>query len=233
LSKARVTAGQVVLLTGSGQGLVAVAARALARAGMSVHVTARSEVQGLAAGPVELGNVVLVDPELRDPESTIRAVVDTTARLDAWVHCASPAFVSPLWQLDEDAWRRGVLEPIAEVHRWMSAVLPVMRSQRYGQVVLLGPAGGLEPNDDRVAPSTLAGALLGLAESLAYATMRFNVDCHVLRLGARPIDVGAAPELVWPELGERLVELLAGRSPAPSGSAVDLGSAGPRESLSG
>jgi hypothetical protein len=194
---------------------------------MSVHVTARAEVQGLDAGPLELGSVVFVDAELRDPESTVHAVVGTTARLDAWVHCASPAFVSPLWQLDEVAWRRGVLEPIAEVHRWMSAVSPVMRGQRFGQVVFLGPAAGLEPNDDRVAPSTLAGALLGLAGSLAYATMRFNVDCHVLRLGARPVDVGAAPELAWPELGERLVELLAGRSPAPSGSAVDLASTGP------
>jgi NAD(P)-dependent dehydrogenase (short-subunit alcohol dehydrogenase family) len=112
---------------------------------------------------------------------------------------------------------------LLDAHRWARAAMLQMREQRFGTVILIGPTAGLEPNDDRVAPSTLGGALRGLAESLAYAGLRFNVQTYAVRLGARPVDLGHTPETVWPELGPRLVELLGGRLDVPSGGLVDIG----------
>lgn len=222
----RVVGGQVVLIAGGGLGTGALVARAAAQAGASAIVAQRGAEGALTPGPLGTGDIRLADAEMLSPTEICEAAAEGARRLDALVYSAAPALVSPYWQLDDEAWGRGVTEPLLDAHRWARAALLQMREQRFGKVILIGPTAGLEPNDDRVATSTLGGALRGLAESLAYAGLRFNVQTYAVRLGARPVDLGHAPESVWPELGPRLVDLLGGRLDIASGGLVDIGAAG-------
>jgi len=222
----RVVGGQVVLIAGGGLGTGALVARAAAQAGATAIIAQRGTEGAVLPGPVGTGTIRLADAETRSPAEICEAAGNGARRLDALVYSAAPALVSPYWQLDEAAWGRGVTDPLLDAHRWARAALLEMREQRYGKVILIGPPAGLEPNDDRVATSTLGGALRGLAESLAYAGLRFNVQTYAIRLGARPVDLGHAPEVVWPELGPRLVDLLGGRLDVASGGLVDIGAAG-------
>lgn len=224
MTSIRVVAGQVVLVAGSGLGVGVAAARAVAHAGAEAVVALRGLGGALQPGPVDLGRISLA-PEGGTPADVCEATVKQAGRLDALVYSAAPALVSPYWQLDDEAWHRGVAEPLLDAHRWIRAALLQMREQRYGRIVIIGPAAGLEPNDDRVAPTTLSGALRGLAEALAYAGLRVNVQSWAMRLGDRPVDLGHAPEDIWPELGPKLVELLGGRLDIPSGGLVDIGAA--------
>lgn len=219
----RVVAGQVVVVAGGGLGVGATAARAIAQAGGEAIVAQHGLPPGLTPGPVALGRITLADARAQTPAEICEAAMRTASRLDALVYSAAPALVSPYWQLDDAAWGRGVTEPLLDAHRWVRAAMLQMREQRFGRVIIIGPAAGLEPHDDRVATSTLSGALCGFVESLAYAGLRFNVQSYALRLGVRPVHVGESPDLLWPELGQRLIELLGGRLSLPAGGILDIG----------
>ena len=222
MSISRVVPGQVVILAGGSLGVGSIAARALSSAGVSVHFALRGPVPTLEPVPEGRGEVIFVDTEAFTPTEVCETVGDVSGRLDALVYCAAPALVFPYWQLDAAAWRRGVEEPLFDAHHWVQAAMLQMREQRHGRIIIIGPAAGLEPNDDRVATSTLAGAFRGLTESLAYAGLRLNVQCWVLRLGARPVDVGRPTEHAWAELESVLISLLEGTSGVPSGGVIDL-----------
>lgn len=219
----RVVAGQVVVIAGGGLGVGALAARTVAQVGGEALVAQRGVPESLTPAPEGRGRITALEAEGGTPESLCEAAVASARRLDALIYVAAPALVSPYWQLDDAAWARGVTEPLLDAHRWARAAMLVMRAQRFGRIIAIGPAAGLEPNDDRVAPSTLGGALCGLVSSLAYAGLRFNVQCHALRLGVRTVELGDAPESLWPELGPRLVELLGGRLDGEAGQIIDIG----------
>lgn len=219
----RVVAGQVAIVAGAGLGIGALAARAVAQAGATAVVAQRGLAAGLEPGPVALGRIETLDAEALSPTEVCESVVASAGRIDALIYSAAPALVSPYFQLDDEAWGRGVTDPLLDAHRWVRAVLLQMREQRYGRVIIIGPAAGLEPNDDRVATSTLSGALCGFVQSLAYAGLRFNVQSYALRLGVRPVDLGHAPDALWPELGPRLIDLLGGRLEPGAGGVLDIG----------
>lgn len=212
----------MVLIAGAGLGVGALAARAVAQVGACAVVAQREGGPALQAGALGPGEIVLAELGGHEPTLFCEEMVAQTGRLDALIYCAAPALVSPYWQLDEEAWLRGVSEPLLDVHRWVRAAMLQMRTQKFGTIVVVGPAAGLEPNDDRVALNTLGGAIRGFVEALAYAGLRSNVQCYALRLGARPVDVAGPPEAVWPELGPQLIALVSGRHEIASGGLVDI-----------
>ena len=219
----RVVAGQVVVIAGGGLGVGSAAARVIAQAGGEAIVAQPGAGKGLTEGPFALGRISIAQGT--SPGEVCEATMRDLHRLDALVYSAAPALVSPYWQLDDTAWSRGVTEPLLDAHRWVRAAMLQMREQRFGRIVIIGPAAGLEPHDDRVATSTLGGALCGFVESLAYAGLRSNVQSYALRLGVRSVEVAEAPDPLWPELGPRLIDLLGGRLELPSGGTLDIGAA--------
>lgn len=216
----RVLEGQVVALVGAG-GPSAGLARALATSGVDVHATVRGvePAQLVVAEPSPGGRLTAYDG------ATPEQLLSGTDRLDGFIFVAAPAVISPYIQLSEGEWARGVLDPLADVHRWTVAALARMRRQRRGTIVLVGPAAGGEPDDRRVAPAVMAGALSGLAKGLAFAGLTAGVEAFALTVGARAVEVGAGTSTGWVdhELAPLVRDLLTGRSDLAAGDSRVVG----------
>jgi 3-oxoacyl-[acyl-carrier protein] reductase len=184
--------GRVVLITGSSQGIGRASAIAFADEGARVAVTYRSRrdraqavVERIAANG---GEAVAVPLDLAAPETIVaaaRAVLERWGRIDALVNNAvmwgerRPWDAPPFEQLPADEWRdlfRANAEgPIAAIQ----AVLPAMRSQRWGRVVNVSsgvavdgvPGGGAYG----AAKASLHGLTRTLCKELGPAGILVNV----------------------------------------------------------
>lgn len=200
-------ADQVVVVSGVGPGLGRALALRCAEQGARVVLIARTarRVNELAAGIAALGGEALPIPCDASSEAEAERVVNTTlsvfGRIDGLVNNAAviPP-LSPMSEVSDDVVRASFEGNFVTAHRLTRAVLPPMRAQRRGSVVMVASAVYRHPKVGFGAYNVAKHALIGLARSLA------------LELGPDGIRVNTlAPGKI---AGERLEAFFAERAPA-------------------
>lgn len=214
---------KTVLVTGDSSGIGRAACQRLTAADWQVF--------GASRRPLDSSDWTHLIADVRDEDSVDRAVaaiLAKTGRLDAVVHCAGESFVSPIEEASLAEVQRHFDLNVFGTIRVLRSVLPQMRKQRAGKIVVVGSIGGLIGLPYQGYYSAGKFALDGLVESLRPEIAPFGIDAAILHPGDIDTELGqnrvrsanTDEQSPYFEAFERAVEFFAAAEKA--GSAPDL-----------
>ena len=167
-------AGKVILLAGASGGIGAALSTmfpgdTLVRHGFS-HASGSAFVQA----------------DVTDAASVDRAVAEVLerhGRIDVLVNAAGVNIDGFAHKVDPEAARKVLDTNVLGSIQLIRAVLPGMRAQGFGRIVLLGSVVGHRPAMGTSVYAASKAALTGLAKAVAVENATKNVTCNVLALG--------------------------------------------------
>jgi SDR family mycofactocin-dependent oxidoreductase len=190
--------GKVALVTGGGRGQGRAHALALASEGAKVVACDAPgpgpELPYALSSDADLADTVrLVEAaggtgvglaaDVRDP-ARVRAVVEETVdrfgRLDVLVANAGICEVIPLEAITDQKWDNMVATNLSGVFYCLRAVVPGMRRQRYGRIVVVSSLAGRRGSSNLVHYSATKFGVIGLAKSVAAEVMHDGITVNVL-----------------------------------------------------
>ncbi|MBW3535000.1 MAG: SDR family oxidoreductase [Gemmatimonadetes bacterium] len=166
-------AGRVALVTGGGRGIGAAVARALADAGASVAVAARTgaEVETVAeelrASGVRAAAVVADVTDEASVAAMLREVDAELGAVDVLVNNAGTATAAPVHRLTLADWNRLLAVNATGVFLCTREALPGMRRRGWGRVVTVASVAGLHGDRYISAYAASKHAVLGFTRSVA------------------------------------------------------------------
>lgn len=214
-------AGRVAIVTGAFRGLGRAAAARLYERGAAVAVHVRDEKRA-AAVAAELGERALaVAGDLAAdgvPAALVERVLERFGRVDILVNNAALPLTTRFEHITAEEWRRAFEVNLTAPFLLMQAVLPAMKTQRYGRIVNISSTAG------RMV-STLGGAhytasktgLLGLTRAAAKELGVHGITVNAVCPGM--IDTELTRESASPE---RLEQLARGFPVPRLGSALEV-----------
>jgi len=165
-------AGRVAVVTGAGRGIGAATARALADAGLSVVVAARTrdQIERRTAELVAMGRqarAVVCDVT---SETSVEALAQEAAELGpvaVLVNNAGAAASMPVARTSLEEWNRLMAVNATGAFLCTRAFLPGMLERKWGRVVNVASTAGLSGGKYLAAYSAAKHALVGLTRSVA------------------------------------------------------------------
>jgi NAD(P)-dependent dehydrogenase (short-subunit alcohol dehydrogenase family) len=189
--------GAVALITGGGRGIGRLVAQALADAGMTVGITARSrtELEGTVRLVEAVGGVaVAVTADVTDEVAMAQAVDFVSKELgpiDLLINNAGIVGpIGPAWAVDGDAWWRTLDVNLRGTFVTTGLVLPDMIARGHGRVINISSEAGVRRWPTVSAYSVSKAALAKLSENLAHETERHGVNVFSVDPGLLPIGMG-------------------------------------------
>lgn len=194
---------KVWFITGAARGMGVDIATAALAAGHSVVATARDSARVTAAlGPNE--NLLALSLDITDPDaaaSAAQAAVDRFGRIDVLANNAGNFYAGYFENISDRQLRAQMETNFFGPLNVTRAILPIMRSQRSGQVITVTSAAGLMGQEFVAAYAASKFALEGWMESL-----RFDVEPYGIRTMAvepgffRTELLVEGASTIWPEL---------------------------------
>jgi len=189
---------QVAIVTGGGRGQGRAHALALAALGAAVVVCdapapmssvtyalgSSEDLEDTVSAVTSAGGTALAVPcDVRDRADVDRVVERTLerfGRVDIAVANAGIATQGKLWELTDDAWAQMIDTNLTGVFHTLRAVVPTMREQQYGRIVVTSSLGGRTglPNISHYAASKWG--VIGLAKSLALELVDDGITVNVV-----------------------------------------------------
>jgi 3-oxoacyl-[acyl-carrier protein] reductase len=182
--------GKVAIVTGAGKGIGRAAARVFAREGAKVVVADIDEAPGKAAAEdlAKSGaEAIFVKTDVRKNDSCVSTVDETIKRFGRIDILYSNAGVYPgarLEEMTEDAWDQVFAINMKGTMFMVKAVLPQMRKQKYGRIVLTSSITG--PNTGFPGWShygATKAAMLGFMRSAALEVVKDNITINAVLPG--------------------------------------------------
>jgi 3-oxoacyl-[acyl-carrier protein] reductase len=199
-------AGRVAIVTGAAQGLGLATAQALIAAGARVLVAdvQTDKVQAAARTLASQEGVCLgvgVDvTRAAEVEAMVRAALDAFGRIDILVNNAGGSGtvgVADIEETSEELWDRIVGTNLKGAFLCCRAVVPHMKSRRYGRIINLSSAavrgsfGPLRTVGGRLPYSAAKAGVQGLTYQLAKDLGPFNITVNVVVPGFTLTEAGA------------------------------------------
>ncbi|HSK55156.1 MAG TPA: SDR family NAD(P)-dependent oxidoreductase [Jiangellales bacterium] len=176
--------GRVVVVTGASSGIGKATARELAARGDHLVLASRGGAALTAAAQEcsDLGAEVLAVPTDVTDLAAVAALLERTlsrhGRVDGWVHAASVMAYGSVLELPVETFRHVVDTSILGVLHTAKTVLPVMRKQGHGVLVVVGSVLGRIATPSMGAYVTAKWAAEGLVRVLSLE-QRDQPDVHV------------------------------------------------------
>jgi NAD(P)-dependent dehydrogenase (short-subunit alcohol dehydrogenase family) len=179
----------VAVVTGGGRGIGAATAEALAGAGLSVAVVARThqQINEVAQRINALGGTALAVPvDATDDDTVVQAtaaIADTLGPIDVLVNAAGGRFtenIGPLWLSPAETWWNEVALNLKSAFLFTHAVLPSMVERGTGCIINVGSYFGYHPAKYRSAYSTAKAAVHTMTEVLAAETAEHGVTAFTV-----------------------------------------------------
>ena len=182
--------GSVAFITGASKGIGKECARVLAEEGCTVVVTARGQ-ELLEETARELAEatgqkIMSVVGDMSDPEDVERAVaetIDTFGKIDILITCAGSSPGGLLENLTEDEWFSSLNLKFMGYVRACRAVLPRMKEQGSGNVVLVVGNDGLKPSYWETTAGVANAADINFASAMAEQYGPFGVRINTVNPG--------------------------------------------------
>lgn len=167
-------AGKVALITGGSKGIGRATANAMAAEGATIAIAARTAA-GVTQAAEEIANtygvpVVPLVGDMTDSAEVRRCVDELVAlqgRIDILVTCAGSSPGGLLEDLTEDQWDGSMQLKFLGYVRTVRAVLPTMRTQGSGSIVLVVGNDGLKASYWELAAGAANAADINFASSIA------------------------------------------------------------------
>ena len=180
--------GKNAIITGSTSGLGLEIAEALAGAGCNIVLNGFGNPGEIGALQSRLkstcGVEVFYDPaDLTVPSQISELMADAMSRLgaiDILVNNAGMQFVSPLETFPEEKWDMIIALNLSASFHTTKAVLPGMRSKRWGRIINISSAHGLVASPFKSAYVAAKHGLVGLTKVTALETARDGITCNAL-----------------------------------------------------
>ena len=179
----------VAVVTGGGRGIGAATAEALARAGLSVAVVARTQhqISEVAERINAGGGTALAMPvDATENNAVARAtasIAETLGPVDVLVNAAGGRFtenIGPLWLSPAETWWKEVALNLKSAFLFTHAVLPSMVERGTGCIVNVGSYFAYHPGKYRSAYSAAKAAVHTMTEVLAAETAEHGVSAFTL-----------------------------------------------------
>jgi NADP-dependent 3-hydroxy acid dehydrogenase YdfG len=182
--------GQVAVVTGAGRGIGRAVATALARAGATVALAARSpaELETVAREIRETGGrAVVVPTDVRQEaqvEGLARRALAEWQRVDVLVNAAGVAAFAPVTDSKLDDWDQMLAVNLRGAVLGCRAVLPAMIAKRRGTIINIGSVVTSRSLTGSAAYTASKYGLLGFSRVLAEEMRPHGVRVGVLSAGA-------------------------------------------------
>jgi NAD(P)-dependent dehydrogenase (short-subunit alcohol dehydrogenase family) len=181
--------GRAALVTGAGRGLGRAIAGALACAGASVTVTARSvaELESFVAEQKAAGRAALACPADVTDENAVEAVVDaavgTFGRLDILVNNAGIVATGPLLEQATAEWDQVLATNVRSMFLITRAVGRHLVLQRSGKVVNIASNFALQGVANHAVYSASKAAVIAFTRSMSIEWARHGIQVNALAPG--------------------------------------------------
>jgi 3-oxoacyl-[acyl-carrier protein] reductase len=218
-------AGQVALVTGASQGLGRAIAEALAAAGATVALVARSADKltdvaaaiGAAGGKAEAFPCDVMKAEAI--QQVVDAGVEKLGRLDILVNNAGVTRDTLLPRMSDEEWDTVLTTNLRGPFLFMRAASRPMMQQRYGRIVNVASVSGLIGNPGQANYSASKAGLVGLTKTVAKELAGRKITVNAVAPGFIASDMTAA-------LGDVLLDEVKKRVPAKRlGEATEIADA--------
>ena len=182
-------AKRVALLTGAAQGIGATTARLFAERGYSVAAldvldTGQQVCDEInqAGGDCQFYRCDVVNET--SIEATVAAIHARYGRIDTLLNVAGIVLVKPLVETTWDEYRRVVDVNLGGTFLLCKHVLPIMRRQHGGSIVIMASVSGHVGQTDHVIYGASKGALLSFTRALAWEIAGDNIRVNSLSPGS-------------------------------------------------
>ena len=179
----------VILITGCSSGFGKVSALAFARNGGHVYAAARNpddcaDIAGIA--DQERLALSILQLDVTDTEaikSAVEQVIGNSGRIDVLINNAGVARLATLEDLPEIDIDHVMKVNFIAPALLSKAVLPAMRTQGYGRIIMISSLSALVGLPGETIYSASKAALEAMAEGLRYEVDRFNISVSVVEPG--------------------------------------------------
>jgi 3-oxoacyl-[acyl-carrier protein] reductase len=181
---------KVAIITGGNKGFGAASATLLAQEGARLLITARDGKQ-LAETAARIrrdydGVVETLSADLTEPDSAdqiAQVALDAFGRIDILVNCAGASQGGVFWEIPDKIWQDSLDLKFLGTIRMIRAVVPEMRKQKYGRIVIVAGNAGKQPNARMLPGSAANAALLAVTTGLAQEVASDNIVVNALNPG--------------------------------------------------
>ena len=178
-------AGKVAIITGAASGMgLASARRFLAEGAKVVAVDLNAEALAAIAGEGDADTFFTVAADVTDGaavQAYVEETVERFGRVDIYFNNAGiPLASTPIEEIDEGTWQRVVDVNLNAIFLAARAVVPVMRGQGGGHLLITASAAGIRPRPTLSAYSAAKAGAVQLARGLAVELapdIRVNAIC--------------------------------------------------------
>ena len=190
--------GKIAIVTGASRGIGRAIALGLAKDGFDLVITdvppQRAELQAVAAEATEMGR--RCEPEFADVsdaagvDALIATVIAKFGKIDALVNNAGILTTATVEKLTEAQWDRVMDVNAKGVFLMTRAVLPHMRSRRYGRIVSIASIGGKHGAPEQAHYSASKAAVMGFTRVLAQEVGVDGITANCVCPGIIVTDMG-------------------------------------------
>lgn len=204
---------RVWFITGSGRGMGESFARAALAAGHAVVATGRrgADVERVFADEPDLLSVQLDVTCTDDASAAVEAAVERFGRIDVVVNSAGSSFKGFFEEMSPQQVEQQLVANLLGPMNVTRAVLPVMRRQRSGHVVVISSGAGLIGFEYSSVYAASKAGLEGWISALSGEVAPFGIHTTIVNPGFFRTGLASPASVVWPD---RQVDDYAERSAA-------------------
>jgi len=190
---------RVAIVTGASSGIGRAIACALAAAGATTVLAARSadKLRDLAAEIRASGGTALdVKADITDEAQVValfKAAMDAYGRVDLLVNNAGIADHTPTAALSLELWQKVIDINLTAVFLCCREALNIMKPQKRGRIINIGSVSARVPRPNTIAYVAAKCALEGMTHSIALDHRGDGITCSVLHPGVTESLLGGAP----------------------------------------
>jgi len=185
-SLGRILEGRIAIVTGAGRGLGRAFATAMAAAGASVVVNSRTEAS--AAAVVQQiegagGRAIAVSGDIGEPgffDQMVSVALASFGTIDILVNNAGVSIPAMIWKMTDSQWDDVLRINLTSVFWGIRAVCPVMMENRYGRIINVTSAGGIEGSPGQVNYGASKAGVIGLTKSAARQLARYGITVNAI-----------------------------------------------------
>lgn len=205
---------RVVVITGAGQGIGRVFAKAFAMAGAVAVIAERNESTAAAVAGEILkadGQALAVTTDIADPASIdemIELVEDKYGRIDVLINNAgifSGLQMRPFEQIPLDEWEQVLRVNITGQMLCARAVLPAMRRAKWGRIINMASGAVSLGRPNYLHYIASKSALIGMSRSMARELGADNITVNAILPGATFTEIER--KTVTPEQKARIIAM--------------------------
>jgi 3-oxoacyl-[acyl-carrier protein] reductase len=199
--------GRAAIVTGGGHGIGRAYCEGLARAGARVIVAEIDREAGEAVAHAIRGeglDAIAIETDVGDQSSTERmahTAIEVFGRIDILVNNAAvfatiPISRVPVEEVDPAEWDLVMRINLRGLYLSTRAVVPVMKSQRYGRIVNISSGTVFEGVATRIHYVTSKAGVIGFTRTLAKEVGAFGITANVIAPGSTLSEDDPSPEIV-------------------------------------